>query len=82
MEEVESLPRHATMAHLEKVSPFSCVAYLEHIIHTLGEEGSEFHEKLIDLYLATIQSPVKSVDTLNSDSGQYSLVGMVCQLTS
>lgn len=52
LEEVESLPRHDTMAHLERIGPDICIAYLEHTIHTLGEQGAEFHEKLIDLYLA------------------------------
>ena len=28
------------------------IQYLEHIIHGLDESASEFHEKLIDLYLA------------------------------
>jgi len=42
------------MAHLERIGADVCVTYLEHIIHTLGEEGSEFHEKLIELYLAAV----------------------------
>lgn len=57
LEEVESLPRHATMAHLERIGPSVCMAYLEHIIHQLGENGSEFHEKLIELYLAAVYPP-------------------------
>jgi hypothetical protein len=52
LEEVESLPRHATMAHLEKVGRDVCINYLEHIVHELGESGADFHEKLIELYLA------------------------------
>lgn len=44
------------MAHLERIGPDVCIAYLEHIIHTLGEEGSDFHEKLIELYLAAVHS--------------------------
>ncbi|GAA5966350.1 hypothetical protein JCM21900_005140 [Sporobolomyces salmonicolor] len=55
-EEVESLPRHATMAHLEGMGRDVCIRYLEHIIHVLGEQGAEFHEKLIELYLAVVQS--------------------------
>lgn len=54
LEEVESLPRHATMAHLETIGQDVCIAYLEHTIHVLGETGSEFHEKLIELYLASV----------------------------
>ncbi|CEQ42822.1 SPOSA6832_04686 [Sporobolomyces salmonicolor] len=55
-EEVESLPRHATMAHLEGIGRDVCIRYLEHIIHVLGEQGAEFHEKLIELYLAVVQA--------------------------
>lgn len=54
LEEVESLPRHATMHHLEKVDTAVCAAYIEHLIHDLGEEGADFHEKLIELYLSRI----------------------------
>ncbi|GAA5890028.1 hypothetical protein JCM6882_009206 [Rhodosporidiobolus microsporus] len=54
LEEVESLPRHTTMAHLEKIGRDVCIRYLEHIIHELGELGAEFHEKLIELYLAEV----------------------------
>ena len=57
LEEVESLPRHATMAHLEKIDSKVCMIYLEHIIITLGEAGSEFHEKLIELYLNLVRLP-------------------------
>lgn len=56
LEEVESLPRHRTMHHLDGISRQACVTYLEHIIHQLGEEGPEFHEKLIELYLAEVQA--------------------------
>lgn len=42
------------MQHLEKIGPDVCISYLEHIIHTLGEEGAEFHEKLIELYLTEV----------------------------
>lgn len=44
------------MAHLDSIGPDSCINYLEHIIHVLGERGSDFHEKLIELYLGTAQS--------------------------
>lgn len=42
------------MHHLETIDFFVCCAYLEHIIDDLGEEGAEFHEKLIELYLSRI----------------------------
>lgn len=39
------------MEHLESIGADVCIAYLEHIIHHLDEEGAEFSEKLIELYL-------------------------------
>ncbi|GAA5946072.1 hypothetical protein JCM3775_007212 [Rhodotorula graminis] len=56
LEEVETLPRHAVMAHLDEVGRDVCIRYLEHIIHVLGEQGVDFHEKLVELYLATVQA--------------------------
>jgi len=56
LEEVETLPRHAVMAHLDKVGRDVCSRYLEHIIDVLDEQGADFHEKLIELYLAEVQS--------------------------
>lgn len=67
LEEVESLPRHQTMAHLDKISRQACVTYLEHIIHQLGEEGPQFHEKLIELYLAEVQAR----GTTDKQAGPY-----------
>jgi hypothetical protein len=55
-EEVESLPRHVVLAHLDSVDSQVCINYLEHIIHDLGEQGSEFQEKLIELYLGSVRS--------------------------
>jgi hypothetical protein len=48
------------MKHLESISSVACEAYLEHIIHHLGEEGSDFHEKLIELYLNDVRSSSQS----------------------
>lgn len=62
LEEVESLPRPATMAHLEKISSNACMVYLEHIIVALGEAGSDFHEKLIELYLNLVRLPESTAD--------------------
>ena len=56
LDEDESLPRQKVMAHLESVSRDVCIRYLEHVIHQLGEQGAEFHEKLIDLYLQTLHA--------------------------
>ncbi|BGP41330.1 Vacuolar morphoproteinsis protein 6 [Rhodotorula kratochvilovae] len=62
LEEVETLPRHAVMAHLEKVGRDVCIRYLEHIVHELGEQGADFHEKLVELYLAAVQAPPSGRD--------------------
>ncbi|GAA5987416.1 hypothetical protein JCM10908_001946 [Rhodotorula pacifica] len=56
LDEVESLPRHKVMAHLESVDRVVCIRYLEHVIHQLGEQGADFHEKLIDLYLQALRA--------------------------
>jgi hypothetical protein len=55
MEEVEALPRHAVSIHLSKLGSHICSAYLEHIIHDLGEDGPEFHENLIELYMVEVK---------------------------
>jgi len=49
--EVEALPRHRVLAHLEKIGPSACVGYLEHITRELGEAGPDYHDKLAELYL-------------------------------
>ncbi|GAA5832662.1 hypothetical protein JCM11251_001402 [Rhodosporidiobolus azoricus] len=69
IEEVEALPRHSTMSHLEKVGRDVCIRYLEHIIHELGERGADFHEKLIDLCLAEVVQGKKA--TGNRDEAVY-----------
>ncbi|KAM0791703.1 hypothetical protein ACM66B_003975 [Microbotryomycetes sp. NB124-2] len=56
LEEVESLPRHAVMDHLASIGSDVCQLYLENVIHSLDEQGAEFHEKLIELYLDDVQS--------------------------
>jgi hypothetical protein len=41
---------------LEEQHQPSCIAYLEHIIDELKEEGVEFHEKLAELYILDAKS--------------------------
>lgn len=55
LDEVESLPRHRVAAHLESIGRDICMRYLEHIIHELDERRADFHEKLVDLYLQSVQ---------------------------
>ncbi|GAA5982475.1 hypothetical protein JCM5350_000425 [Sporobolomyces pararoseus] len=80
LEEVESLPRHAVLAHLDAIDSQVCTEYLEHIIQGLGEQGSEFHEKLIELYLASARSAEKQ--DRNSSSWYSKLVDFLEQSTS
>ncbi|SCZ95117.1 BZ3500_MvSof-1268-A1-R1_Chr11-3g03615 [Microbotryum saponariae] len=54
LEEVEALPRHQVMQHLEGVGEEACMRYLEHVVHELDERGAEFHEKLIEVYLRRV----------------------------
>ncbi|KDE07783.1 hypothetical protein MVLG_02051 [Microbotryum lychnidis-dioicae p1A1 Lamole] len=54
LEEVEALPRHEVMQHLEGVGEEACMRYLEHVVHELDERGAEFHEKLIEVYLRRV----------------------------
>ncbi|KAG0198890.1 Vam6/Vps39-like protein [Mortierella sp. GBA30] len=53
--EIDTLPRYKVIAYLERLSLDLCVLYLEHVIHILGDETSEFHNTLVVSYLAQIQ---------------------------
>ncbi|KAF9960501.1 Vam6/Vps39-like protein [Mortierella alpina] len=53
--EIDTLPRFKIIAYLERLSLDLCVLYLEHVIHVLGDETSEFHNTLVVSYLAQIQ---------------------------
>lgn len=66
LDEVESLPRRQVMTHLESISRGVCIQYLEHVIHQLGEQGAEFHEKLIDLYLRALDADKSCTSFLSS----------------
>ena len=56
MEEVETLPRHAVLRHLQKLNqPDTLTKYLEHIIFTLHEDGPDFHERLAEIYLDDVE---------------------------
>lgn len=43
------------MQYLEKINVGSCAGYLEHIINNMNEDGADFHDKLVELYLAEIR---------------------------
>lgn len=60
-EEVERLPRHAVSNYLAKIAPKDEFArYLEHIIHHLNENGPEFHERLIEIYMDRVKQSKKT----------------------
>ncbi|WRT65779.1 uncharacterized protein IL334_002728 [Kwoniella shivajii] len=54
--EVESLPRTEVMRFLAEINEGACIGYLEHIINNLGEDGSDYHDKLAELYLAKVKA--------------------------
>lgn len=68
LEEVENLPRHAVSMFLEKIGPDVCQQYLEHIIDALGEDGPEFHEKLVELYLAQVKASKEGGCSMSASS--------------
>uniref|UniRef100_A0A8C4T8V9 VPS39 subunit of HOPS complex n=1 Tax=Erpetoichthys calabaricus TaxID=27687 RepID=A0A8C4T8V9_ERPCA len=62
--EVESLPRYNVLSFLKDGFKDLAIPYLEHIILVWEEEGSEFHNCLIQLYLEKVQTLMK--EYLNS----------------
>jgi hypothetical protein len=69
-EEVERLPRHAVSNHLAKIAPKEQYArYLEHIIQHLNENGPEFHERLIEIYMDRIKQSKSDTDDKEKESG-------------
>ncbi|WVQ93507.1 hypothetical protein IAU59_000581 [Kwoniella sp. CBS 9459] len=75
--EVESLPRVEVMRFLEKNNREACVGYLEHIINTLGEDGSEFHDKLGELYLGRVKAAEKKGDDDEREGTFDTLLGFL-----
>ncbi|KAF9585929.1 Vacuolar morphogenesis protein 6 [Lunasporangiospora selenospora] len=53
--EIDTLPRSRIIAYLERLSLNLCVMYLEHVIHGLNDQTSEFHNTLVVSYLTQIQ---------------------------
>ncbi|CAG8513454.1 4628_t:CDS:10 [Ambispora leptoticha] len=49
--EVQKLPRDQVLKYLEQFSPDLCIIFLEHIIYGLGDQTSEYHNRLIMAYL-------------------------------
>lgn len=53
-------PRDKVLAHLEKISSDLAIEYLEYVIHELGDETPEFHNKLVLAYLQKLKSMTRS----------------------
>lgn len=55
-ENAETLPRARVLDFLQKIDQKLAVQYLEHIINELNDITPEFHQRLIDIYLAGLKS--------------------------
>ncbi|WVF65869.1 hypothetical protein IAT40_000606 [Kwoniella sp. CBS 6097] len=75
--EVESLPRADIMRFLEKTNQEACVGYLEHVINTLGEDGSDFHDKLGELYLGRVKAAEQKHDEDERENTYDTLLGFL-----
>lgn len=50
----ESLPRSKVLSFLEQRSPDLPMEYLEHVVEVFNDNSTEFHERLIDLYISKV----------------------------
>ncbi|MEQ2168600.1 Vam6/Vps39-like protein, partial [Goodea atripinnis] len=57
--EVETLPRDKVLQFLKEGFKELAIPYLEHIIYVWDENGPEFHNVLIQLYLSRVQGLMK-----------------------
>ncbi|KAF1812500.1 hypothetical protein P152DRAFT_341522 [Eremomyces bilateralis CBS 781.70] len=55
-ENAETLPRDRVVEFLKGITTSLAVRYLEHVIHELDDQTSQFHQQLIDLYLKRLQA--------------------------
>ena len=56
-ENAETLPRSRVLDFLQNIDQKLAVKYLEHIINELNDTTPDFHQRLIDIYLAGMKSP-------------------------
>ena len=63
---MEALPRKDVLAFLSQENAEACQGYLEHIITDLKEEGSDFHDKLAEIYLEKAKVAVKKGSSMRS----------------
>lgn len=57
--EVETLPRDKVLNFLKEGFKELAIPYLEHIIYVWDDDGPEFHNVLIQLYLERVQGLMK-----------------------
>jgi hypothetical protein len=55
-ENAETLPRHRVLDYLQNIDSKLAVTYLEHVIYELDDQTPDFHQRLLDLYLARLNS--------------------------
>lgn len=56
---METLPRHKVLNFLKEGFKELAIPYLEHIVYVWEDQGPEFHNVLIQLYLERVQSLMK-----------------------
>ena len=66
-ENSETLPRLRVLNFLQKIDPKLAVKYLEHIIEELNDTTPDFHQRLIDDYLAGLKSKDPGGDLKKSE---------------
>jgi tetratricopeptide (TPR) repeat protein len=55
-ENAETLPRHRVLEFLEGIDKALAEKYLEHVIFELNDKSATFHQRLIEVYLAELNS--------------------------
>ena len=55
-ENAETQPRHKVVSFLEQIDAKLAVKYLEHVIEELNDLTPDFHQKLVDLFLARLRA--------------------------
>ena len=66
-ENAETLPRLQVLNFLQGIDQKLAVKYLEHIIEELNDTTPDFHQRLIDDYLAGLKSPDPAGDVKKSE---------------
>ena len=55
-ENAETLPRSKVLDFLQRIDPKLAIKYLHHIIQELNDTTTEFHQRMIDVYLSGLKS--------------------------